>query len=185
MTASGRQGAGSSSTAARDDAPPRELAVEPRVDDVDRAILRALRRDARMSVSDLARETSVSRANAYARLERLTSTGVIEGYEVRVNPRAVGLHVSALIFMTAQQGRWREVWAQVLEIPEIEFLGLATGDFDLVARVRTTSPEVLRDVVLERFHSIPGVTTTRTMLLLDDVDRGSDIPAVPESVRPA
>jgi DNA-binding Lrp family transcriptional regulator len=149
------------------------------VDDVDRAILRALRRDARMSVTDLAREANVSRANAYARLERLTATGVIEGYEVRINPRAIGLEVTALIFLTAEQARWREVRARLQEVPEIEFIGLATGDFDLVVLVRTTSPDVLRDVVLERFHSMPEIRSTRTMLLLDDIDRGPIIPDAP------
>ena len=160
--------------------PPDDRSGGQRVDEVDRALLRALRDDGRMSVTDLAQAASVSRANAYARLERLTASG-----EVRVNPRAVGLHVSALIFLTANQSSWREVWTKVLEIPEIEFIGLATGDFDLVAFVRTTSPEVLRDVVLERFHSIPEIRTTRTMLLLDDLDRGLDIPSIEEPPRPA
>jgi len=152
------------------------------VDDVDREILRALRDDARMSVTDLARRANVSRANAYARLERLSASGVIEGYEVRINPRAIGLEVTALIFLTAEQARWREVRARLQAIPEIEFIGLVTGDFDLVVLVRTTSPDVLRDVVLERFHSIPEIRSTRTMLLLDDTDRGPIIPDAPPAV---
>jgi DNA-binding Lrp family transcriptional regulator len=129
-----------------------------------------------MSVTDLARRVNVSRANAYTRLDRLASTGVIEGYEVRVDPRAVGLEVAALIFLTADQSRWREVWAKLQEIPEVEFMGLATGDFDVVVLVRATSPEILRDVVLERFHSMPEIRSTRTMLLLEDLDRGPTIP---------
>jgi DNA-binding Lrp family transcriptional regulator len=155
------------------------------VDAVDREILRALGEDARMSVAELARRANVSRANAYARIERLTSGGVIEGYEVRVNPRAIGLEVAALIFLTADQAGWREVWAKVQAIPEIEFIGLATGDYDLVVLVRTTSPETLRDVVLERFHSIPEIRTTRTMLLLDDVDRAPAVPDAPPVARRA
>jgi DNA-binding Lrp family transcriptional regulator len=62
------------------------------------------------------------------------------------------------------------------EIPEVEFIGLATGDFDVVVLVRATSPDELRDVVLEQFHSLPEVRSTRTMLLLDDLDRAPTIP---------
>ena len=43
----------------------------PKIDDVDRAILRALRDDGRLSVSDLARQANVSRANAYARIDAI------------------------------------------------------------------------------------------------------------------
>jgi DNA-binding Lrp family transcriptional regulator len=155
------------------------------VDDTDRALLRALRDDARTSVTDLARQANVSRANAYARLERLTESGVIEGYTVRLDPRAIGLEVTALIFLTAEQARWREVRERLQHIPEIQFIGLATGDFDLVVLVRTTSPDMLRDVVLERFHAMPEIRSTRTMLLLDDLDRGPIIPDAPEPpVRP-
>jgi DNA-binding Lrp family transcriptional regulator len=157
---------------------PATTGLRPRqvVDAVDRRILRELRADARISVTDLARRVNVSRANAYTRLDRLTDTGVITGFEVRVDPRAVGLEVAALIFLTADQSRWREVWAKLQEIPEVEFIGLATGDFDVVVLVRATSPDELRDVVLEQFHSLPEVRSTRTMLLLDDLDRAPTIP---------
>src|SRR5438132_3884021 len=97
------------------------------VDAVDRAILRALSEDGRMAVTELAEKVSVSRANAYARLARLESDGVIEGYGVRINPRAIGLEVAALIFLTTEQSEWREVREQLLEIPEVEFVAFATG----------------------------------------------------------
>ncbi|HZP28354.1 MAG TPA: Lrp/AsnC family transcriptional regulator [Acidimicrobiia bacterium] len=154
------------------------------VDDVDRRILRVLQQDARTSVADLARRVNVSRANAYARLERLTAGGVIAGYEVRVEPRAVGLDVAALIFLNADQSKWRQLWAKLQTIPEVQFMGLATGDFDVVVLVRTATPEDLRDVVLERLHSLPEVRSTRTMLLLQDLDRPPAIPDRPPVRRP-
>ena len=146
------------------------------VDDVDRAILRALRDDGRLSVSDLARHANVSRANAYARLDRLRRVGVIEGYQVRVNPRAVGLDVTALIFLSVEQGRWRQVRDRLTEFPEVEFVGLTAGDSDFVVLVRTTSTDNLRDVVLERFMTMPQIRNSRTVILLDDFGRAPVIP---------
>ena len=146
------------------------------VDAVDRAILRALSEDGRMAVTELAASVNVSRANAYARLSRLESDGVISGYGVRIDPRAIGLEVAALIFLTTEQSEWREVREQLLQIPEVEFVGFATGDLDFVVLVRAAHTDELRDVVLERFIALPGVRKTQTVLLLDDVDRPPSIP---------
>jgi DNA-binding Lrp family transcriptional regulator len=146
------------------------------VDDADLAILRALRDNARMTVTEIARRANVSRANAYARLDRLTQSGVIEGYQVRINPRALGLEVTALIFISIEQGRWREVRDRLIAIPEVQFLGLAAGDFDFVVLVRAEHTDELRDVILERFVTMPEVRNSRTIFLLDDIERGPIIP---------
>jgi DNA-binding Lrp family transcriptional regulator len=161
--------------------PSSQTPVEPArerhpVDSVDRAILRALTEDGRMAVTELAERVSISRANAYARLGRLESDGVIQGYQVRVDPRRVGLEVAALIFLTTEQPEWRQIREKLLEIPEVEFVGFATGDLDFVVLVRAAHTDELRDVVLERFLAVPGVRKTQTVLLLDDVDRGPMIP---------
>jgi DNA-binding Lrp family transcriptional regulator len=156
--------------------PVKPQAARQIVDAADLAMLRALKEDARMPVTELARRANVSRANAYTRLERLTDAGVIEGYQVRVNPRAVGLEVTALIFLNIEQGRWREVRDRLVDIPEIQFVGLAAGDFDFVVLVRATSADTLRDVVLERFVTMPEVRNSRTVFLLDDIERGPILP---------
>lgn len=135
---------------------------------MDREILRALRDDGRMSVAEVARRANISRANAYARIERLTSSGVIEGYQVRIKPRAIGLEITALIFLTVEQGRWREVRELLSEIPEVEFVGMAAGEFDFVVLVRAAHTDELRDVILERFTQMAEVTSSRTVFLLDD-----------------
>jgi len=129
-----------------------------------------------MAITELADRVNISRANAYARLSRLESEGVIDGYSVRINPRSIGLEVGALIFLTTEQSAWRELRERLLEIPEVEFVGFATGDLDFVVLVRAAHTDELRDVVLERFIALPGVRKTQTVLLLDDVDRPPSIP---------
>ncbi len=161
--------------------PSREVASEPAlarrtVDDVDRALLRVLRDDARISVAELAKRANISRANAYARLDRLTTDRIIEGFETRVDPRAVGLDVTAMIFVTVDQSRWREIRDFLASVPEVEFVGLGAGDFDFVVLVRTSNADTLRDVVLERLHANPEVRDTRTVLLLDAFARAPMIP---------
>jgi len=69
--------------------------ARPRIDDTDLAIIHALRVDGRLSVRALAEQVHISRANAYARLERLRHDGVITGFTALVAPEHLGLGTSA------------------------------------------------------------------------------------------
>lgn len=129
-----------------------------------------------MPVAQIAQRANISRANAYSRLERLKATGVIEGFQVRTNPRAIGLEVTALIFLSVEQGKWREVRDRLVAVPEVEFVALAAGDFDFVVLVRAAHTDELRDVILERFVEMAEVRSSRTVFLLDDFWMGPIIP---------
>lgn len=148
-----------------------------RLDGVDRAILAALADEGRLSVAEVGRRAHVSRANAYNRIDRLTAAGVITGYGARIDSRRLGLEVSALVFLRVEQGQWRHLRTQLLAVPEVEMVGLTSGDFDFVVLVRATTTVMLRDVILARLLSMDAVRGTRTMLLFDDVVRGPRVPA--------
>ena len=127
-----------------------------------------LRTDGRISVSELAVRASISRANAYQRLNRLTDEGVIRRFTVDVDHRALGHAITALILMDIDQHAWRTVEARVLELPGVEFVALTTGTFDVVVLVRAADMETLRDVVLERLQSMPEVRSTQTTFVLEE-----------------
>lgn len=149
----------------------------PPVDDVDRTILRILGDDGRLSVAELARRATISRASAYARLERLTASGVIRGFAARIDHRSIGLEVAALILVTSEQRQWRALRDALAAVPEVEYLGLVAGDFDFMILVRATSTDELRDVVLDRVLGLPGIRQSRTMFLLDEMTKPPYIPA--------
>ena len=139
------------------------------VDETDRRLIRVLRDDSRLSVSELAEKANVSRANAYQRLARLRADGVIRRFTVDVDHRALGHTITALILMDIDQHAWRKVEATVSELPGVEYVALTTGGFDVVALVRAQDMETLRDVVLERLQSMPEVRSTRTSFVLEEV----------------
>jgi DNA-binding Lrp family transcriptional regulator len=61
------------------------------LDDVDRKIIAELTRDGRLSVTTVAENVHISRAHAYARISRLTSTGVLTKFTDLVDPVKAGL----------------------------------------------------------------------------------------------
>ena len=138
------------------------------LDAIDRKIVDVLRQDARLSVSELATQANVSRANAYNRLGRLTTDGVIRRFTVDVDHRALGHTITALILMDIDQHAWRAVENEVMELPGVDYVALTTGTFDVVVLVRAPDMETLRDVVLERLQSMPAVRSTQTSFVLEE-----------------
>ncbi len=142
------------------------------LDAVDLAMIGILERDGRVSVRQLAEQAHVSRANAYARLERLQRDGVITGFGARVDPRAKGLSTSAVVTLQMEQQQWRGLQQALESIPEVVYVALVGGEFDAVLLVRARDNDHLREIILEGIQAIPGVTGTRTYLVFDELDRG-------------
>lgn len=140
------------------------------LDDVDRRILAELTEDGRLSIRALADRVHVSRANAYARVNRLLADGVITGFCAEVDPERAGLGTSAYVLLTIQQNTWREVAAALADLPYLEHFALVGGDFDVLALIRAPDNAALRHLVLERIHEIEGVRGTRTWLIFDEQD---------------
>src|SRR5206468_11329225 len=82
---------------------PGQMVVAPALDEIDRQIVEALARDGRLSIRALADQVHISRANAYARVERLTTTGVITGFTATVDPLKLGLATSAYVTLSLRQ----------------------------------------------------------------------------------
>jgi DNA-binding Lrp family transcriptional regulator len=143
--------------------------MAPLLDDIDRKIVELLRSDGRISVRKLAEQVNVSRANAYARIERLTASGVITGYHATIDPHRYGYTVSAYLAVKLRQRSWREFAERLADMPEIEHAAMVSGGYDGLLLVRTTDSDALRDVVLERLQAMPEVMATHTMFILDEL----------------
>jgi DNA-binding Lrp family transcriptional regulator len=141
------------------------------LDQTDQRLIELLRYDGRCSVNELAERAGISRANAYQRLGRLRANGVITGFTVRTDPRLTGLTVAALIIVNADQRSWRDVLGQLRLLPGARYVALTAGGFDFVVLVRVADVETLRDVILDRLQTMPGVRSTQTMFILEEFDR--------------
>ena len=146
-------------------------AALPSLDAVDRELLRLLAADGRMPMAGLAAAAGISRARAYARIERLRTDGVIEGFSARVNPRLAGTAVTAMILISMRQPAWRTLRGQIAAMPEVEYCALTTGEYDVLALVRVADVETLRDVILERIQTLEDVRATQTVFILEEVLR--------------
>ncbi|OZB85164.1 MAG: Fis family transcriptional regulator, partial [Microbacterium sp. 13-71-7] len=90
------------------------------MDEIAYDILRAMRRNGRISIAALAQEVGISRASAYSRVESLTRAGIITGYTAEVDTTRLGLGVSALVFCTIQPQSWSSFLQAIGDMPDVE-----------------------------------------------------------------
>lgn len=138
------------------------------LDDIDRRLLSVLATDGRISVNELASKANVSRATAYARFDRLQSSGAVKGFQAMVDPSALGYTIAALILLNVEQQYWREVPKKLLSLPGVEYVAFTSGQFDMVLIVRAPDIAALRDVVLVKLHGMREVKSSETIFILDE-----------------
>ena len=138
------------------------------LDATDEQILAELTRDGRLSMRSLADSLHVSRANAYARVERLKAEGIIRGFRVDIDPVASGLGTTAYVTITLRQADWRYVRERLRALDGVVHIGLVGGEFDVILLVRARDNADLRRLVLEDIQGMPGVRSTRTLLVFEE-----------------
>ncbi|MDO5662094.1 MAG: Lrp/AsnC family transcriptional regulator [Brachybacterium sp.] len=139
------------------------------LDAVDYQILDILRVDGRISVAALAEKVGISRATAYSRLEGLVADGVITGYSARVDPERAGLSVCALVFVTVQPQSWAEFRERVLELPDVEYCAVTTGEHDAMLLVRARDVRGVHEFTTGVIALLPQVRTVVSVVVLDEV----------------
>jgi DNA-binding Lrp family transcriptional regulator len=148
--------------------PPRPL------DAIDQDILQILQADGRASIRTVAERVHVSRANAYARINRLIDDGVIRGFGARVDHERAGQSTSAYVTLKIVQNTWRTVREKLRQLPGASHIALVGGDFDVLLLVHAPDNRALRDLVLTRLQAIPEVLSTRTLLVFEEEDLEPD-----------
>jgi Lrp/AsnC family leucine-responsive transcriptional regulator len=143
------------------------------LDAVNLKILEILREDGRISMSALADRVNVSRASVYNRVEQMTNSGVIAGFSAVVDPGRVGLEVCALVFVTVHPQSWHRFREGVLEMAEVEYCCVTTGEHDAMLLVRSIDIGGVHDFVTGVVAARPEVKSVVSVVVLDEVVRKS------------
>ena len=135
--------------------------------ETDRAIIAALRLDARMSITELANRVNVSRTTAKTRLETLVRDGRIRRFTIETDTDVEG-EVRAITMIELQGKLSRTVIRTLSRIPEVSTLHATNGAWDLVVEIKTDSLGNF-DRVLREIREVPGVLNSESCLLLAHV----------------
>ncbi len=131
----------------------------------DQRLIRALQRDARKSVSELARELGLSRTTVQKRLARMEEAGVIAGYQVKLGDNFRAQSFQAYVSLVVDPRQGASVAAALGRMGEVEALFTVAGKIDLVAIIRVQTPAEL-DAALDRIGEMDGVRDTDSAIVL-------------------
>jgi len=155
--------------------------MKPKMDEVDRAILRLLQEDARMPCSEMARRLGyVSARTVRNRLTRLIDNHFV-ALSAGAVPESLGFVIAADIYIDVEAGKVTQVADALCKLPEVYYVALVTGESDISAAVVATDVDSLQTLITEAIHSIPGVRKTRVYLLTRMLKRSYDWP-IPEEL---
>jgi Lrp/AsnC family transcriptional regulator, leucine-responsive regulatory protein len=121
-------------------------------------LLRLLRADTRMSLSALARRIGMSAPAVRERLARLEEGGVIQGYQLAINPAALGFPIAAMVRIRPMPGKLPKIVELAQSIAQISECHRITGEDCFVIKLHLRNLDEL-DPILDRFLAF-GQTTT-------------------------
>jgi Lrp/AsnC family transcriptional regulator, regulator for asnA, asnC and gidA len=134
------------------------------VDAVDRRIVAALQRDGRRPFTSIGRELGLSEAAVRQRVARLQATGIMQVVAV-ADPMALGYQAIAMVAISVDGRARKQVAEAVGRLPEVSYLVLVAGSFDMLAEVVCEDNDHLLRL-LEDLAGIEGVRATQTFMYL-------------------
>jgi len=147
------------------------------IDATDRAILALLQESARMSNAEIGRRIDLATSAVYQRIRKLEEQGVILGYAARVDPRVVGYGLAAFVMIqTGEQARSSEITEGLAVIPEVLEVHRVVGDDCFFVKVRVRDPDELASLLDDTIQQIPGVSGTRTTIVLQTAKESAALP---------
>jgi Lrp/AsnC family transcriptional regulator for asnA, asnC and gidA len=138
--------------------------THPVLDDVSKAIIEQLQEDGRRPYAAIGKAVGLSEAAVRQRVQRMLEAGVMQIVAV-TDPLQVGFPRAAMIGVRVEGDV--EVVADKLEaMPEIDYLVITAGGYDILMEVVAEDDEHLLEIVNRRIRAIPGVRHTETFVYL-------------------
>ena len=149
------------------------------IDALDRAILSALLEDGRLSQVQLAERIPLSPTAIARRIRALEDARVIEGYQARINRRALGLHMTVIvqISLKSQNEELLDAFEKaVAAAPSVVSCHLMSGEDDYLVTVMARDLADFERIHKEQLSRLPGVARLKSSFALRDVV-GKALPA--------
>ncbi|AFK62050.1 transcriptional regulator AsnC-type-like protein [Advenella kashmirensis WT001] len=139
-----------------------------KLDRTDLLLIDALVMDARTATAELARLVGLSPPSVSERIKRLEDAGLIEGYTLKINPKALGLPIAAWLRIRPIPGQLQRVAQLLKDIPEIAECDRITGEDCFIARAHVESIEGLERLIDQL---IPYSMTNTSIIQSSPVER--------------
>jgi Lrp/AsnC family transcriptional regulator, regulator for asnA, asnC and gidA len=135
------------------------------VSELERQIIRHLAEDGRRPFTQIAADLGVSEAAVRTRTNRLVERGILQIVGI-TNPLKLGFRQMAMIGIRCEAPRLMEVAEEVASCPEVDYVVVSAGSYDLLVEVVCADNEELLAFLAERLRRIEGIRETETFVYL-------------------
>ncbi len=135
------------------------------MDRLDCEILAILQKDGRRSFTEIGKSVGVSEGTIRNRVTRLVDDGTLRIIGL-VDPHQVGFDAPAIIQVTVSPPHLEKAAQAIAQFPEVSYLLMVSGEYDLIVEVRCRSREHLASFIRDFLQQIPGVQRTVSSLVL-------------------
>jgi Lrp/AsnC family transcriptional regulator for asnA, asnC and gidA len=134
------------------------------VTSTDRAIIRLLQQNARISYAELSRATNIPESTVRRRMERLQQRGIIQ-FAMLAEPEKLGYEIRAMIGLRVELQKLSEIAEVLNDLDEVIFAAFLTGSFDVMIQVVVQSQEALVRFLTDKVARIDGVRSSETFVM--------------------
>lgn len=149
------------------------------MDRTDRNILAELQKDGRLSITELAERVGLSLSPCHRRVRALEESGVLLGYRAKLDPIALGLTFSAMVFVTLREGDRTAVEAfenALVALPQVVDAQRLFGEPDYLLHVITQDLPAFQRLYDESLSSLPNVQRLTSTLVMKRVVQDRPLP---------
>lgn len=152
------------------------------IDRRDIEILNIIQENSKASNPVIGKAVGLTPSAVFERVRKLESKGIIQTYNAKLNPRAVGLGVLAFVFVKVEIGTSdSDMDRGLADIDEVQEVHHVSGEDCYMLKVWASDNEDLGRLLLEKLHPIRGVRSTRTTIVLKTVKDSPLIPLRPRA----
>ena len=135
------------------------------MDEIDIEIINQLQSDGRKPYTDIAKSLGISEGTVRNRVAKLSEDKIIH-FVGMVDPARVGFDAPAMIGVTVQPSMLDKVAETIASFPEVSYLIMVSGEFDLFVEVFCRDRDELASFLNQKLHQVEGVVRTQTFMTL-------------------
>jgi DNA-binding Lrp family transcriptional regulator len=145
------------------------------LDDIDKKIISFLKKNGRMSFKDIARQLKLSDGTIRFRTKRLIDNNILK-ISALINPFAFDTSIITLIGMKLEKRTHEKTMKIISKLKGVVSVINATGEFDLLVEVFTSSRKELNKFLIEDLFKIDGIQATETFVYLVAINKWIEMP---------
>ncbi len=136
------------------------------LDSIDKKILSALEKDARISYTDLSKELQLSDVAVRKRIDHLVKDGIIKRFSIEVDNKMLNRPFHAFLLVKCTPSEANDIKESIRVTDTIHKIHQILGPYDLLLEAYCRDVDELRKLSEEHIGNLPGVLEIRTLMVV-------------------